>query len=145
MHRSGDCYCGAFAHRDELLVDLRSNGYDRHATWLLAVEARVQIYRGRLAVFERRYPDEWAAVDDRRDEYNPKPMRLSVAREVFPDAAADIDAIARDDAVAVGRDDERNYWGHGDMANDELRAVIAEHDVRQADLCQFCDGGRRDG
>jgi 3'-phosphoadenosine 5'-phosphosulfate sulfotransferase (PAPS reductase)/FAD synthetase len=141
MHRSGDCYCGAFAHRDELLVDLRSNGYDRHATWLLAVEARVQIYRGRLAVFERRYPDEWAAVDDRRDDCTPKPMRLSVAREVAPDAAADIDAIGRDDALAVGRDDARNYWGHGDMANDELRALVAEHDVGQAELCQFCDGG----
>jgi len=141
IHRSGDCYCGAFAHRDELLIDLRAHGFDCHATYLLAVEARVQIYRGRLTEFERRYPDEWTVVDDRRDDYNPKPMRLSIAREMFPDVAAEIEAIPRAEAAAVGKRDERNYWGHAEMASEELRSLVAEHDLGQAELCQFCDGG----
>lgn len=138
IHRSGDCYCGAFAHRDELLIDLYSNGYDRHATWLGAVETRVQEYRGRLAYIEEEYPDVWEAVDDRREQYNPKPMRLSISRTTHPDVAEWAEAISTPDAIAKGRQDERNYWGHGEMANDELRSLVAKNDGSQMELCQFC-------
>lgn len=41
IHRSGDCYCGAFAHRDTELIDL-SAMYPEHAEWLLNTEKRVQ-------------------------------------------------------------------------------------------------------
>lgn len=138
IHRSGDCYCGAYAHRDELLIDLRANGYDRHATWLLSVEARVQIYRGRVAEFERRYPDKADNVESRRDEYNPKPMFLPTARELYPDAAEDADSIPKREAANAGRQDARNYWGHGDMASDDLKVLVAENNMNQMELCQFC-------
>jgi len=45
IHRSGECYCGAFAHRDEELIDLAAN-YPDHAEWLLGVEKSVQEVRG---------------------------------------------------------------------------------------------------
>lgn len=100
IHRSGDCYCGAFAHRDELLIDLYAKGYDRHATWLEAVEVRVQEYRGRVDYLESEYPDVAGETSDIRDEYNPKPMVLPVARKHFPDVAAEADGIPFDRFVS---------------------------------------------
>lgn len=41
IHRSGECYCGAFAHRDEELIDLEAN-YPDHYEWLIDVEQDVQ-------------------------------------------------------------------------------------------------------
>jgi 3'-phosphoadenosine 5'-phosphosulfate sulfotransferase (PAPS reductase)/FAD synthetase len=41
VHRSGECYCGAFAHRDMELVDLGAK-YPEHAEWLLNTEKEVQ-------------------------------------------------------------------------------------------------------
>lgn len=37
IHRSGDCYCGAFASRDEELIDLQAN-FPEHYEWLMEVE-----------------------------------------------------------------------------------------------------------
>jgi len=39
--RSGDCYCGAFAHRDSELAELEAH-YPDHAEWLKEVEQEVQ-------------------------------------------------------------------------------------------------------
>lgn len=39
--RSGECYCGAFAHRDEELLQLEAH-YPEHYDWLMDVEAEVQ-------------------------------------------------------------------------------------------------------
>lgn len=41
IHRSGECYCGAFARRDEELIDLQAH-YPDHAEWLLNLEQEVQ-------------------------------------------------------------------------------------------------------
>lgn len=41
IHRSGECFCGAYAARDEELIDLRAN-YPKHADWLERMEKRVQ-------------------------------------------------------------------------------------------------------
>jgi 3'-phosphoadenosine 5'-phosphosulfate sulfotransferase (PAPS reductase)/FAD synthetase len=41
IHRSGECFCGAFAHRDEELIDLEAH-YPDHYEWLLSVEDEVQ-------------------------------------------------------------------------------------------------------
>lgn len=41
IHRSGECFCGAFAHRDEELIDLEAH-YPEHHRWLLSVEDDVQ-------------------------------------------------------------------------------------------------------
>ena len=39
--RSGDCYCGAYAHRDSELAELEAH-YPDHAEWLKRVEKEVQ-------------------------------------------------------------------------------------------------------
>jgi len=39
--RSGDCYCGAYAHRDSELAELEAH-YPDHAEWLKEVEQEVQ-------------------------------------------------------------------------------------------------------
>ena len=39
--RSGDCYCGAYAHRDSELAELEAH-YPDHAEWLKRVEEEVQ-------------------------------------------------------------------------------------------------------
>lgn len=41
IHRSGECYCGAFAHRDEELVELQAH-YPDHYERLMGVEQQVQ-------------------------------------------------------------------------------------------------------
>lgn len=45
IHRSGDCFCGAFAHRDEELIDLEAH-YPEHYRWIKSVEDEVQDERG---------------------------------------------------------------------------------------------------
>lgn len=40
IHRSGECYCGAFAQRDEELIDLEAN-YPEHYKWLKSLEKDV--------------------------------------------------------------------------------------------------------
>lgn len=41
IHRSGECFCGAYANRDEELIDLQAH-YPDHADWLLELEEEVQ-------------------------------------------------------------------------------------------------------
>lgn len=41
IHRSGECFCGAFATRDEELIDLQAH-YPDHAEWLMELEKEVQ-------------------------------------------------------------------------------------------------------
>lgn len=41
IHRSGECFCGAFATRDEQLIDLQAH-YPDHAEWLMELEKEVQ-------------------------------------------------------------------------------------------------------
>ena len=45
IHRSGECYCGAFAHRDEELIDLEAH-YPEHYEWLMELEEEVQAENG---------------------------------------------------------------------------------------------------
>lgn len=41
IHRSGECFCGAFAERDEELIDLQAN-YPDHFEWLMDLEQEVR-------------------------------------------------------------------------------------------------------
>lgn len=41
IHRSGECYCGAFAYRDEELIELQAH-YPEHYEWLKKLEREVQ-------------------------------------------------------------------------------------------------------
>lgn len=45
IHRSGECYCGAYATRDEELIDLQVH-YPEHYEWLKEVEDEVIAERG---------------------------------------------------------------------------------------------------
>jgi len=45
VHRSGECYCGAYASRDEELVELQAE-YPEHYEWLMDVEQEVIDHRG---------------------------------------------------------------------------------------------------
>lgn len=45
IHRSGECYCGAFATRDEELIDLQAN-YPDHFEWLKELEDDIIDARG---------------------------------------------------------------------------------------------------
>lgn len=141
IHRSGDCYCGAYAHRDELLVDLFAKGYDRHGNWLLAVEAAVQAYRGTLEIFRDRYPTKFGLANQFRDRFRPKPMRAQVLRYLHPFEWADVASLDLESKVSRAREEEVNYWGHGEMTNDELDVLIEQNRVSQMSLCNFCDGG----
>ena len=42
LGRSGDCFCWAYESRDSGIIELRSNGYDDHAEFLLDIESEVQ-------------------------------------------------------------------------------------------------------
>lgn len=141
IHRSGDCYCGAYAHRDELLVDLRAGEYDAHAEWVHDVERAVQAYRGRVDFFKTEYPEKADLADAYRDRHSPKPMRLPVYRDLFPAEATVVDELPRERAIARGQRNERNFWGHASMSNDEITALLADHDDRQYSLCRFCPDG----
>lgn len=137
IHRSGDCYCGAFAHRDELLVDLYAKGYDRHGDWLLEVEEAVQIYRRKLALFKDRHPERYAWVDQWRKGLSPKPMRMPVFRFFFPFEASWFDELPVYVPQKRAQSEPTNYWGHGEMSNKELTALLAEIDDSQFELCDF--------
>ena len=42
LGRSPDCYCCAVGSRDEVVIDLKDNDYDRHAEHLLSIEKKAQ-------------------------------------------------------------------------------------------------------
>lgn len=46
IHRSGECYCGAFANRDEELIELQVN-YPKHYEYIMEVEEEIQEERGK--------------------------------------------------------------------------------------------------
>jgi len=41
IHRSGECYCGCYANRDEELIELQAH-YPEHYEWLMDVEQQVR-------------------------------------------------------------------------------------------------------
>jgi 3'-phosphoadenosine 5'-phosphosulfate sulfotransferase (PAPS reductase)/FAD synthetase len=139
LHRSGDCHCLAFGHRDEELTLLQAE-YPDFAEWLLNVEQRVQEYRGRVAILEEEYPSIAADVEARREEFEPYPMRLTVLNSAHPSVYEDIVDVGAERAILTGRRDETNYIGHGGLSSAELRSKIASADVCQQTLCETCQG-----
>lgn len=137
IHRSGDCQCLAFGHRDEELAILQAE-YPDFAEWLLNVETRTQEYRGRVEILEDQYPTVAQDVQTIRKQTEPHPMRLTVLQEQFPDVFDDIAGIDREVAIATGRLDETNYIGHGGLSSKELRAKVAQGDACQQTLCETC-------
>jgi 3'-phosphoadenosine 5'-phosphosulfate sulfotransferase (PAPS reductase)/FAD synthetase len=137
LHRSGDCNCLSFGHRDEELTLLEAE-YPEFAEWLLTVEERVQEYRGRVARLEAAYPEVVTDVDERRKQQRPHPMRLTILEQAHPDVYAEIVSIDRETAVRNGRTEVTNYIGHGGLSSTELRAKLMDADTNQTTLCETC-------
>jgi 3'-phosphoadenosine 5'-phosphosulfate sulfotransferase (PAPS reductase)/FAD synthetase len=137
IHRSGDCNCLSYGHRDEELLLLQAE-YPRFAEWLLNVEHRVAEYRGRVFHLEEAYPDVAKAVQDIRTGTRPYPMRLSVLKDHYPDVYDEIVAVDVEKARARGKTDETSYVGHGGLSSADLRALMADSDLNQQTLCENC-------
>lgn len=137
IHRSGDCHCLAYGHRDEELTLLEAE-YPEFAEWLLNVETRVQEYRGRVLFLDEQYTDVAADVDERRRQSLPYPMRLTVLKESFPDVYKTIVAIERETAILKGQTEATNFIGHGGLSSHRLRELQASADACQETLCETC-------
>lgn len=137
IHRSGDCYCLAYGHRDEELLFLEAE-FPRHAQWIKNVETRVMEYRGRVEVMRERYPEIQDELKEIRESQLPYPMRLTVLRDHFPEAFEEIAAVPFEEAYYRGRADETNYIGHGGMSDEELQQKMEDADVGDATLCETC-------
>lgn len=139
IHRSGDCQCLAFGSRGTELTLIEAE-YPKFGRWLRNVETRVQEYRGRVNLFEERYPTIYEDVDDRRKNERPNPMRLTILKEHYPDVFHDIVAVDTNTAIAKGRTDHTNYIGHGGLSSRELRTLVSQADSSQQTLCETCSG-----
>ncbi|SEO99811.1 Phosphoadenosine phosphosulfate reductase family protein [Halorientalis persicus] len=139
IHRSGDCFCLAYGHRDEELVNLQAKFPD-HAEWLLNTEQRVQEYRGRVYLLEDEHPDIYEEVSSLRKQTKPNPMRLTVLKNEYPGIFDSIAAVDKEQAIQRGRLDETCYIGHGGMSHTDLRERIADADSCQQTLCETCQG-----
>lgn len=143
VHRSGDCQCLAFGHRDEVYVDIEAN-YPEDFEYLRNIERRMQEYRGRLLRVEDEYPDVYRQARDDWKERGEGQSHLTLdvalkrfAPEVF-NWAIDIDRV---DATRRGRQIASNYLGHGELTDAEEHGLVKQAEVEsgvQADLCEYC-------
>lgn len=135
IHRSGDCFCMAYGHRDEVLVDLAST-FPQHYHWLMNVERRVQEYRGRLLLVQDDHPGVYEQMNEVRKWGSPPyPTQMETLRDHFSDVFDWVMAADRGDAIHRGALEEENYLGHGGMSSAELQELIAKNDQYQMRLC----------
>ena len=137
LHRSGDCNCLAYGHRDEELIALEAD-WPNVAEWLKSVETRVQEYRGRVDYLRETHPEVAAEVDTQRKRERPHPMRLTILKEEAPDVYEEVVSLSVSDAITMGQTDEVNYIGHGGLSSDEMRSLLASMDTCQQTLCENC-------
>jgi len=141
IHRSGDCQCIAFGHRDEIFVDIASE-YPEDFAFLQNIELRMQEYRGRLLRVEDEYPTIYQqARDEWRVEGGTPYKTLDIClKENAPDVfnwAVDID---QKDAIRRGQQIASNYLGHGALTDAEQHGLVTQAEVeagKQADLCAY--------
>lgn len=138
IHRSGDCQCMAFGHRESELVMIQAE-YPQFAEWILNVETRCQEYRGRVQILEAEHPDVADEVQRIRKQTRPHPMRLTVLKDEFPTVYDDVVSVSTRDAVLRGQTEETNYIGHGGLSSKELREKTAKADQSQGTLCETCE------
>ncbi len=138
IHRSGDCGCFAYGHRDTELILIESE-YPDYAEWLLNVERRAQEYRGRVYLLEDTHPDISDRVAEIRKQTRPNPMKLTVLKEHFPNVYDALVAIPTEKAILRAQQENTSYIGHGGMSSAALRTLTTEADVSQKTLCSSCD------
>lgn len=141
--RSGDCYCLAYAGREEATVELlsrevdESEGYPEHYAWLMNAERRVQEYRGRIKLLEDLFPAtvRYAREEIRTQGAAPYPLMHEVLRDHFPAHyhwAVDQPSRA---AVLRGMQEHTNYLGHGGESTQRLQRAADQADEGQASIC----------
>lgn len=142
VHRSGDCQCLAYGHRDEIFVDIEAK-YPDDFEYLRNIERRMQEYRGRLLRIEDEYPEVYhQARDDWRKREGRPFMTLDMAIERFaPDVFEWAVSLNRLDALRRGRQIASNYLGHGGLSDAEEHGLVKQAEIedgKQADLCEYC-------
>lgn len=134
--RSGDCYCLAYAGREEVTAEAAKH-YPEHYCWLMNAERRVQEYRGRIHLLQDRYP---ATVDYARDSIRtqypqPYPLMHEVIRENFPAHYEWVVKQPRRKAVLRGMQEPTCYLGHGGESSKRLQRAASRADDNQTSIC----------
>lgn len=134
--RSGDCYCLAYAGRDEITLELAKH-YPEHYHWLMNVERRMQEYRGRIHLLQDRFPGvyKYARGDLRERDGTPYPMLHEVLREHLPSHYDWVCQFSRRDAVLRAMREHTCWLGHGGTSSEMLQAAAAQADTSQVSLC----------
>lgn len=136
INRSGDCYCLAYAGRDEVTFELFTH-YPDHYAWLMNAERRVQEYRGRIKLLEDLFPDtvEHARSDVRTRGAAPYPLLDEVLKKHFPAHYQWAVDQPRRRAVLRGMQEPTCYLGHGGESTQRLQRAAEQADDGQASIC----------
>lgn len=134
--RSGDCYCLAYAGREEVVVELATH-YPAHYRWLMNAERRVQEYRGRLKLLEDMFPNavEYAREDVRKQGGTPYPLLHEVLRRHFPAHYDWAIQQPRRYAILRGMQEPTCYLGHGGESSERLQRAASQADPDQTSIC----------
>jgi len=69
---------------------------------------------------------------------------LTVLEAHYPETAERIKELEQKVQEKHGADDPRSYWAHGNMADIDMRALLADNDETQMLLCQSCENAQGD-
>ena len=134
--RSGDCYCLAYAGRDEVTFEAATH-YPEHYHWLMNAERRVQEYRGRLKLLEDLFPTtmEYIQDDVRTQGAAPYPLMHEVLRDHYPAHYEWAVRQPRRRAVLRGMQEHTSFLGHGGESTQRLQRAADQADQGQASIC----------
>lgn len=134
--RSGDCYCLAYAGRDEITLELAKH-YSEHYHWLMNRERRMQEYRGRVRLFRDAFPGvyDYAREVLRKRDGVPYPPLDGVLRKHLPVHYRWVSNIPRRKAVLRAMMEETCWLGHGDTSSWMLKQAASQADLNQTSIC----------
>jgi len=134
--RSGDCYCLAYAGRDEVTLELAKH-YPEHYHWLMNAERRIQEYRGRIKLLEDRWPGavEYARDVLRKRGGTPYPLIDEVLRTHLPVHYEWAVRQPRRRAILRGMQEPTCWLGHGGESTERLQQAADQADDDQASIC----------
>lgn len=137
INRSGDCYCLAYAGREEI-VQLAKH-YPEHYCWLMNVERRVQEYRGRIKLLEDVFPNavEYARDGLRKRNGTPYPLLDKVIDKHLPALATWAKDQSRRKAVLRGMQEATCWMGHGGESSERLKRAAEQADTDQLSICEM--------
>lgn len=141
--RSGDCYCLAYAGRDEITLELK-NHYPAHFHWIMNVERRLQEYRGRVHLLKDNFPAvyEYAREVLRTKNGTPYPMMHGVLRRHLPVFYEWVRSLPRRGAVLRAMQEHTCWLGHGDTSSEMLQRAADHADQSQTSICDSACNSR---